>query len=365
MLKNINLIKFIIKETLKLLNFLRVISVSKLPKPKKKIQVFYGGSRSGNIGGPVVKIKKLKRFFPEYKNRFNIIYSLSNNCLLNKKTIEVLQRNNYPIILNQNGVYYPAWYKGNYADKNLMNKVLYHQANYVFWQSKFCKSASEKFLGKRKNKAGEILYNAVDTNLFKPKKQTKGGFNFLITGNISRNNNYRISSVLCALKEVLKYRSDIYLTIAGNIVDKKSFILEATKLGIIQNINFIGKFKQIDAPKIYQMADAYITMSYQDNCPSAVIEAMSCGLPILYSASGGIPELVDQNSGIGLKVDLKWQKIQLPNLKDISEGMIKITENKNSMSEGARERAVEKFDIEYWINRHEYIFDLFLKKVIR
>ena len=168
-----------------------------------------------------------------------------------------------------------------------------------------------------------------------------------------------------ALREVLKYRSNTYLTIAGNIIDKKFFILEATKLGIIKNINFIGKFNQKDAPRIYQTADAYITMSYQDNCPSAVIEAMSCGLPILYSASGGIPELVDQNSGIGLKVSSNWANIQIPNLEDISEGMISIIENKKSMSASARERAVEKFDITYWIKRHEYIFDLLLSKFTR
>ncbi len=365
MLSKTNSIKFIIKETLKLLNYLRVIFVCALPKPKKRIQVYYGGSRSGNIGGPLVKIKKLKSFFPEYKNRFNIVYSISHNCLLNKKTIEVLERNNCPIILNQNGVYYPAWFKGNYEEKNLLNKALYYHSSYVFWQSKFCKSASEKFLGTRKNKAGEILYNAVDTNFFKPQKRKKDIFNFLITGNISRNNNYRVSSVLYAFREVLKYRSDVYLIVAGNIVDKRYFILEANKLGIIKNISFIGKFTQRDAPKIYQMADAYITMSYQDNCPSAVIEAMSCGLPILYSASGGIPELVDQNSGIGLKVASNWQNIQIPNLKDISEGMIRIIDNKNSMSESARERAVEKFDIVYWINRHEYIFDLFMKKITK
>ena len=92
---------------------------------------------------------------------------------------------------------------------------------------------------------------------------------------------------------------------------------------------------------------------------------MSCGLPILYSGSGGIPELVDKNSGIGLQVPLNWQNIQIPNLQAISEGMIQIIENKNAMSEAARKRAVEKFDIEYWINRHEYIFDLFIREFKR
>ena len=53
-------------------------------------------------------------------------------------------------------------------------------------------------------------------------------------------------------------------------------------------------------------------MTYKDNCPTAVLEAMSSGLPIIYSASGGIPELVDNNSGIGLEVESSWSEIKTP-----------------------------------------------------
>ena len=42
--------------------------------------------------------------------------------------------------------------------KNLELSYAYHLADYVFWQSNFCKKTSEKFLGKRIGE-GEILYN--------------------------------------------------------------------------------------------------------------------------------------------------------------------------------------------------------------
>ena len=38
-------------------------------------------------------------------------------------------------------------------------------------------------------------------------------------------------------------------------------------------------------------------LKYKDPCPNSVIEAMSCGLPILYSNSGGLPELVNNGCG--------------------------------------------------------------------
>ena len=123
-------------------------------------------------------------------------------------------------------------------------------------------------------------------------------------------------------------------------------------------IKFIGKFNQFEAPKIYTLADAYITLTYQDNCPTAVLEAMSCGLPVLYSDSGGIPELVDNKSGVSLEVNSNWDTIETPRTKDIVEGMITIMNNNKSMSEAARTRASEKFDIKNWLERHKVIFNL-------
>ena len=128
-------------------------------------------------------------------------------------------------------------------------------------------------------------------------------------------------------------------------------------------ITFLGRYDQTNAEKIYQMADAYITMSYQDNCPSAVIEAMSCGLPILYSASGGIPELVGSDSGVGLEVPCDWEKIHLPKVEKIVEGFLKLHEDRKIMSEAARIRAVELFDIEKWHRKHLEIFECNLRNI--
>ena len=61
---------------------------------------------------------------------------------------------------------------------------IYHAADYVFWQSNFCKKSADRFLGERVGK-GEVLYNAIDTKKFYPvKKNSDNIFRFLITGNI-------------------------------------------------------------------------------------------------------------------------------------------------------------------------------------
>ena len=165
-----------------------------------------------------------------------------------------------------------------------------------------------------------------------------------------------------AIKEIIKEEKNIQLIIAGFIEDKNYFKLKIRELKLEDYIIFQNKYSQKDAPKIYQNADAYITMTFQDNCPTAVLEAMACGLPILYSASGGIPELVNKDAGLGINVSENWQITQVPRKTEIANGMRAIIENKINMSQASRSRAVELFDIEKWINKHKRIFEKLLDK---
>ena len=133
-------------------------------------KVHYGGSRKGELGGPLVKTKKLNQYFPEYSWKFNIVYLLSNSIYLNPVSCKLIKKKGLPVVLNQNGVFYPAWFDGNWEKENNKMSQIYCLADYILWQSKFCKKACEKFLGKRIG-IGELLYNSVDTSIFVPQRK--------------------------------------------------------------------------------------------------------------------------------------------------------------------------------------------------
>ena len=359
--KNIIFIRLLYQKYSALKVFFEIFLNFSLKKNKdfnnRSTKVYYAGAETRNIGGPYLKIKKLQKFFPENKRAFNLVYAISNSPKLTNYSIHLLKKRKIPLILNQNGVFYPSWYEGNWKSQNLLMSKVYHCADYVFWQSNFCKKAADKFLGERIGD-GEVLYNAIDTKKFYPiKKSSDHIFRLLTTGNINKKNNYRVYSVIEAFKDILKENKNIHLYIAGFIEDFDFFDSELNKLNIRRFITFLGPYSQNDAPKIYQKADAYITMSFQDNCPSAVIEAMSSGLPILYSSSGGIPELVGKDSGIGLKVSEDWEKVNVPTKHEIYKGILQIMDNKISMSKSARNRAVKLFDINSWIKNHNQVFE--------
>tara|TARA_Y100000589_G_scaffold316293_1_gene340883 strand:+ start:1258 stop:2352 length:1095 start_codon:yes stop_codon:yes gene_type:complete len=350
-------LKNFIINSYKLYQILIITSNIFYKKRKGLIKVYYGGARSGNIGGPLVKVDRLKDYFPESYN-FNILYTLSNANYLNKFSIKILKKKKIPIILNQNGVFYPSWFPNKWEFKNKQMAEIYHKADYVFWQSEFCKRSAEYFLGIR-NYPGEVLYNSVDTkNKFYPKKNTNRSFTFLMTGKFTEIVLYRIKNSIEGFIKAREMGSDFKLIIAGWY--EKSIILYINnminKFNLQESLKLIGPYRQSEACKIYQLADVYLTTKYLDPCPNAVIEAMACGLPIIYSNSGGIPELVGDKCGIGLDVPFDWEKIYIPEPMAIAKAMQKIYFLSEKMGLESRKRALDRFDINIWVNRHKEVF---------
>lgn len=337
---------------------LRVAAVAPFVDGGGAARVFYGGALSGDGGGPLVKVARLKEHFPEHRWRFNLVYALSNAPYLPRAALVLLRARGIPIVLNQNGVFYPGWYDGDWRAMNAVMAQGYHLADHVFWQSEFCRRAADRFLGERQG-PGEILYNAVDTSRFSPVQRPAGQpFTFLLTGKIASHMAYRLRSTLEGLAWARAQGLEARLTIAGLIDPGARSRTEdcLRSLGLAEAVTFAGPYTQSTAPEVYRGADAYVMTKYLDPCPNTVLEAMACGLPVLYSASGGVPEMVGDDAGIGLPVPEDWERIHVPEAAAVGEGMVQLASAVGPMAAAARRRAVERFDIVAWIARHRAVF---------
>lgn len=329
------------------------------------IRLFYGGARSGNLGGPLVKVKRLSEYFPESHWQYNLVYLLSNAPYLSAGALKWLRRRKIPIVLNQNGVFYPGWYAGDWKKMNAQMSLAYHLADYVFWQSEFCRRSADQLLGNREG-AGEVLFNAIDTqHRFRPTEvRVDRPFTFLLTGRIDSHLTYRLESSIAGLRAARDAGLDCRLLIAGWVEDSALAASRqlAQSLGINGHVEFLGAYTQDDAMAVYQSADAYIMTKYLDPCPNTVIEAMACGLPILYSASGGVPEQVGPDAGVGMPVPESWDDtVHTPSPEAIGAGMVEIAMKAASMSLAARRRAESEFEISHWIERHRQVFQRLLE----
>lgn len=338
-----------------------------VPAGNKKTapRIFFGGARSGDSGGPLVKVKRLKQAFDEYYLRYNLVYILSNASYLPCAAYKAIRKRGIPIVFNQNGVFYPAWYHGDWQRENRHMACPYHLADYVFYQSEFCRKAADKFLGEREG-PGEVLYNAVDTEYFSPGNSSSNdrerGFVFLLTGRIQYHLFYRIETTLRGLAMAREKGLNAGLVIGGGLdartINASHSLIQELRLD--GQVTLTGSYTQREAPQIYRGAHAYIMTKHNDPCPNAVIEALSCGLPVIYSNTGGVPELVGNDAGVALDCENDWDRPRVPSTEDIAQAMIRVGENYQSMSQAARNRAVRLFDIRQWLQRHKEIFQILL-----
>lgn len=332
---------------------------------RRTLAVYYGGARKGDSGGPLVKVKRLNQYFPERRWGFNVAYLLSNMPYLPTFALTALKRARVPIVYNQNGVFYQAWYAGDWKAQNNRMALAYHAADWVFYQSEFCRLSADRFLGQRAG-AGEVLYNAVDTVAFAPEALGRAArrkpYVFLLAGRIGDHLYYRLESTIAGLRLARDSGLDARLTVAGQVglgARRKCDRLLA-ELGLGDSIDFVGPYTQETAPALYRSADAYVTTTYNDACPSSVLEALATGLPVLYSNSGGVPELVGTEAGIALPCEQGWDRPHAPAAQHVGQAMVLIAERHSEYAGAARQRAVERFDIAHWIERHREVFERLL-----
>ncbi|RWX46775.1 Glycosyl transferases group 1 [Candidatus Electrothrix aarhusensis] len=177
-------------------------------------------------------------------------------------------------------------------------------ADYIFYQSKFCKLAAETFLGEYSGKS-EILYNAVDTDHFIPGSQKdQNEIVLLLAG--SHWSQYRPYSAIETLQKVRQVDKRVRLRIAGRFCWEKDVDLAerqvrafARRLGVAEFVEYTGSYTQQKAVPLLQNASILLHTKYNDPCPRLVLEAMACGLPVVYSGTGGLPELVGDEGGVG------------------------------------------------------------------
>jgi glycosyltransferase involved in cell wall biosynthesis len=169
---------------------------------------------------------------------------------------------------------------------------------------------------------------------------------------------HRLKSSVEGLAAARKGGLDCVLKVAGGVDDGVMSEMRAQidRLGIADYVSFSGAYRHAQAPAAYQSADAYLMTKHNDPCPNAVLEALATGLPVLYSASGGVPELVGDDAGVGLPVEQTFEYSAVPKADDIAKGMEAIIRGRETMAANARKRAVERFSLTNWYARHEAVF---------
>jgi L-malate glycosyltransferase len=140
------------------------------------------------------------------------------------------------------------------------------------------------------------------------------------------------------------------LLLVGDGPDRSYTEKLCRELGICNDVIFLGK--QAELVEIYSSADIFLMPSQSESFGLSALEAMACGLPVISSSVGGLPEL-QVHGATGFIAEMgdidRMARYTIDLLRD---------ENKYAIfSEAARARAVNMFDSEKIIPQYEQHYE--------
>jgi len=310
-----------------------------------------------------VKLDLLAKEYPENSSAFNILYLVSSAVPdFPGELVEWAHSRQARVVWNQNGVAYPAWAGPSCQEINAGLSRLLHRSDFIVYQSEFCRSSADHFLG-RPDQPSRVIYNSVDTERFSPVgaqelKAETSEWVLLAAG--SHQQPERVMRTLEVIAELNRGDKRARLVLAGRL-DWSGADEQVRRaigaLGIEGDVEWVGHYSQQDAPKLYRSAHVLLHTKYKDPCPTVVIEAMSCGLPVVGSRSGGMAELVGDDAGILAAVPDSWDQMYYPSAVDLAAAIKRIMEDYPQWSAAARRRALERFSSEQFLEYHRQVFE--------
>ena len=200
----------------------------------------------------------------------------------------------------------------------------------------------------------QVIYNFVDTALYIPGEKNrcllhyrKGEEKILL--HISNFRPVKRIFDVINIFHLVQQKVPSRLVLVGDGPDRHEASLLTEKLGIKNRVHFLGNHD--DILEVLQGADIFLMPSEKESFGLAALEAMSCGVPVVASRTGGIPELV-KHGDTGLLYPVG-------DVEGMAQGCLEILtrpEVCHRFSHYSRERALKKFDTSIIIPQYEELY---------
>lgn len=207
----------------------------------------------------------------------------------------------------------------------------------------------------------EVIYNFIDTERFKPVDSDTFRQRIAPNGEkiLMHTSNFRpvkrVPDTIQILKLVKEQGLAAKLVLIGDGPDRYECERLARESGLQKDVTFLGK--QDCLTELLSAADIFLMPSQSESFGLAALEAMACGVPIVSSSAGGLPELNIHNQ-TGFIAELgdtgkiaKYAAELLTNEKKYA-----------AFSENCRRRALEQFDTQLVVPKYIAYYERILSQ---
>ncbi|MHC1738432.1 MAG: N-acetyl-alpha-D-glucosaminyl L-malate synthase BshA [Ignavibacteriaceae bacterium] len=202
----------------------------------------------------------------------------------------------------------------------------------------------------------EVIPNFIDTELFRPfngesemkKNLAPNGEKVLV--HVS---NFRtVKRVQDTIRILERINKDVNtkLLLVGDGPDRGECERLSRELNLTDKVVFLGKQEAL--VEILTCADLFLIPSQSESFGLSALEAMSCGLPVISSSVGGLPELVVHNQ-TGFISEIG----DIDRMAKYTLDLLTNEKKYKTFSENSRKRAVENFRIDKVIPMYEDYYE--------
>ena len=337
------------KDNMQIDLFLPKINIPKtIPKGNLKIHPVNIRMQCNTIDSLIATVKRYNRKISKTAQRPDIIHV--HDWLGIDAGIALKEQFKIPLILTIHSLEYMRSADDNSNSEGIIDNIEKKgmaEADIIIAVSDFMKREIIKKYNINENKIKVIPNGPTFKNSGKPSKKEKDLV--VYCGRLTSQKG--VEYLLLAAKEVLKKNKKAKFVIIGKGYLEKQLKDLASLLGIDDNIKFIGFAKTEEIRDYYMKAETVVFPSVFEPFGITVLDALSCGAPVVTTENAGIAEDLKNRKHI--------LKVRERNSKDLAEALISLLDNpslRKTLSENGK-KASEKYS---WKNIASKTRDIYM-----
>lgn len=146
----------------------------------------------------------------------------------------------------------------------------------------------------------------------------------------------------------------VTLTLVGDGPERDALERLCEEMRISEHVTFTGNVPHAEVTPLLHRSDVFVFPSIREFGGAVVLEAMSCGVPVVVMDYGGPGELASADCGVLIPLESREQIVR--DLRDAIAGLEADRSRVESMGRAGRRRAEEQFD---WAVKAGQLVDIY------